>query len=209
MLNKVTCLRPSTLLKKKLWYSCFPVNFAKFPRTSFLQNTSGRLLLECLIYLICKHWTGFVCRVNSYTFIKERFCLKITSLMDNKKNSNAWSNPGEFYYRRRDVTFSLFLNFFIIVKIRVEISYCIGQIQAGCYTWEIQRYLFLKEMYNGNFCENRRRIKATVNLIAVKLCRRILWQKHAGVFIFRLTADFFSQIWLWNPNGSVTRYQNN
>ena len=34
------------LLKKSLWDSCFPVNFAKFLRTSFLQNTSGRLLLS-------------------------------------------------------------------------------------------------------------------------------------------------------------------
>ena len=28
-----------------LWYRCFPVNFAKFLRTPFLQITSGRLLL--------------------------------------------------------------------------------------------------------------------------------------------------------------------
>ena len=34
-----------TLSKKKLWYRCFPVNFAKFLRTPFLQNTSWRLLL--------------------------------------------------------------------------------------------------------------------------------------------------------------------
>ena len=38
-------LRPATLLKKRLWQRCFPVNFAKFLRTPFLQNTSGRLLL--------------------------------------------------------------------------------------------------------------------------------------------------------------------
>ena len=37
--------RPTTLFKKRLWYRCFPVNFAKFLRTTFLQNTSGRLLL--------------------------------------------------------------------------------------------------------------------------------------------------------------------
>ena len=43
--NKVTDLRPATLLKKRLWHKCFPVNFAKFPRAPFLQNTSGRLLL--------------------------------------------------------------------------------------------------------------------------------------------------------------------
>ena len=32
------------LLKNSFWHRCFPVNFAKFVRTPFLQNTSGRLL---------------------------------------------------------------------------------------------------------------------------------------------------------------------
>ena len=39
------CQRRATLLKKRLWHRCFPANFTKFPRTPFLQNTSGRLLL--------------------------------------------------------------------------------------------------------------------------------------------------------------------
>ena len=38
--NKVAGLRPATLLKKRLWHRCFPVNFVKFLRTPFLQNTS-------------------------------------------------------------------------------------------------------------------------------------------------------------------------
>ena len=37
---------PATLLKKRLWHRCAPVNFAKFLRTPFLQNTSGWLLLN-------------------------------------------------------------------------------------------------------------------------------------------------------------------
>ena len=41
--GKKTC---QILLKKKLWHSCFPVNFAKFLTIPFLQNTSGRLLLK-------------------------------------------------------------------------------------------------------------------------------------------------------------------
>ena len=36
---------PPTLLKTRPWHRCSPVNFARFSRTSFLQNTSGRLLL--------------------------------------------------------------------------------------------------------------------------------------------------------------------
>ena len=33
--------RPATLLKKRLWHTCFPLNLAKFLRIFFLQNTSG------------------------------------------------------------------------------------------------------------------------------------------------------------------------
>ena len=31
-------------IRKILWLRCFPVNFTKFLRTPFLQNTRGRLL---------------------------------------------------------------------------------------------------------------------------------------------------------------------
>ena len=36
---------PESLLKKRLWHSCFHMNLKKFLRTPFLQNTPGRLLL--------------------------------------------------------------------------------------------------------------------------------------------------------------------
>ena len=38
-------MEPATFFKKRLWHGCFPVKFAKFLRTQFLQNTFGRLLL--------------------------------------------------------------------------------------------------------------------------------------------------------------------
>ena len=44
--NKVGGLRPATLWKKRLGHRRFPMNFAKFLRTPFLLNTSGRLLLD-------------------------------------------------------------------------------------------------------------------------------------------------------------------
>ena len=55
LLQENTCARDSflitlqafaTLLKKSLWHRCFPVNFEKFLRTSFLQSTSERMLLH-------------------------------------------------------------------------------------------------------------------------------------------------------------------
>ena len=42
--------RPATLLKRRLWHRCFPVNFVKFLRTSFLHNTSEQQLLDLFIY---------------------------------------------------------------------------------------------------------------------------------------------------------------
>ena len=45
-----TCARVSFFSKVaglgRLWHRCFPVNFAKFLRTPFLQNTTGRLLID-------------------------------------------------------------------------------------------------------------------------------------------------------------------
>ena len=43
--NKVAGLRQLFLLKERLLHRCFPVNFAKFLRKPFLQNTSGWLLV--------------------------------------------------------------------------------------------------------------------------------------------------------------------
>ena len=36
----------ASVLKKRIWHRCFPVNFVKFLKTPFLQNTPGRLLLK-------------------------------------------------------------------------------------------------------------------------------------------------------------------
>ena len=43
-------MRPPTLLKKRLWHRCFTVNFQKFLRTPYLQNTSGWLLLYIVYF---------------------------------------------------------------------------------------------------------------------------------------------------------------
>ena len=50
--NKVTSLRPATLLKKKLRRRCFPVSFSQFLRTLLLQNTPGWLLLEFQLFSV-------------------------------------------------------------------------------------------------------------------------------------------------------------
>ena len=65
---------PATLLKKALWRRCFPVNFAKFLRAPFQQNTSGQRLLYLQI---------------NYDFKSEDSNITIHSLSLHKK----WSLP--------------------------------------------------------------------------------------------------------------------
>ena len=48
VLCKKGVLRPATLLKKRLWHKCFPVNFAKFLRTPFSVDHLRWLLLKYL-----------------------------------------------------------------------------------------------------------------------------------------------------------------
>ena len=85
--NKLAGLAwPATLLKKRLWHRCFPVNFAKFLRTAFLQNTSRRLLLkETKIYLV----SLMVCLQvqNQNTFITCNLCYASSNrIFDNSFN---------------------------------------------------------------------------------------------------------------------------
>ena len=47
------CLRPATLLKKRLWHRCFPVDFGKFLRAPFLIEHLRWLLLK-LKWLFCR-----------------------------------------------------------------------------------------------------------------------------------------------------------
>ena len=65
--------RPKTLLKRILQDRCFPVSFAKFLRTLFIQNTSGRLLLS---------FRTFVWMIpNVPAFFKIQFKLKSIRLL--------------------------------------------------------------------------------------------------------------------------------
>ena len=52
--DKVKLCRSATSLKTSLLRRCFLVNFAKFVRKTFLQNTTGRLLLIIAVLIVVK-----------------------------------------------------------------------------------------------------------------------------------------------------------
>ena len=66
--NRVSGLRAVTLLKRRLQETCFQLNFMKFLRTPFLQNTSvicltvsfhKEVLYICSNLLLLEKWTKF------------------------------------------------------------------------------------------------------------------------------------------------------
>ena len=90
--TKVVGLRSATLLKKRLWDRCFPVNLAKFLIIPFLQNTSGRLLLEKVFQVISQDSQENICATvsllkkrpwNSYFSVKFLKFLRTPLLQNN------------------------------------------------------------------------------------------------------------------------------
>ena len=111
-------------LCQRLWHRCFPVNFMKFLRTPFLQNTSGRLLLSfglnpfnnfCIgaLAFIKNFWILWKCFLDllfDYTIICS-FAVLVT-------NGTKYSRIGQIKY----VEDSLY-----------ELQGCIPQILLGSY----------------------------------------------------------------------------
>ena len=74
------CARASFLKKRRLWHKCFPVNFAKFLRIPFLQNTSGRRIqnplkiINTLSVNLTKWSNTFKQLVGKYLFSPNTLC---------------------------------------------------------------------------------------------------------------------------------------
>ena len=63
---KVSPLRPAALLKNRLWYRCFPVNFAKFLGTLFIEHFRWLLLILAFLYRTSKYFHSTVNIITEY-----------------------------------------------------------------------------------------------------------------------------------------------
>ena len=86
---------PESLFNKAagLGHRCFTVNFAKFLRTPFLQNTSGRLLLTTVLeawkrYVSIHYFPGSIKKVVNFLF---------TNLLNYSRKINNTSRKSEIY----------------------------------------------------------------------------------------------------------------
>ena len=96
--KNVTGLRYATLLKKRLWYRCFPVNFAKFLRTSFAQNTSGQLLL-CTTASETSNTKYLELKLKEDQKFKKRICqVNVLSILTNENHFPKTISQWELDY---------------------------------------------------------------------------------------------------------------
>ena len=83
---------PITLLKKRLWHRCFPVNFTKFLRTTFFTEHLWWLLLHItdqlvIYYMHLKYMKDLYS--NKYISILEEFFQKRYHTSYNRKNESG------------------------------------------------------------------------------------------------------------------------
>ena len=90
--KKTPVPKPVTLLKKRLWYRWFPVNFAKFLRTPFFRERLRWLLLNLIQntyypnnhYLLCEKSYVFEMRILSlriFMLTWGSICFKLLSIV--------------------------------------------------------------------------------------------------------------------------------
>ena len=107
--NKITGIRPATLLKIRLWHKCFPVNFAKFLRIPFItEHLWWLLLITVNISDVC-----FWFRFKGFKWFKSgiSFSLKSLSLV-------LFSFPMLF------LSFSVLFYFFLpLIILRILLSW--------------------------------------------------------------------------------------
>ena len=103
--DKVAGLRPTTLSKKKLWHRCFPVNFAKFLRTTFLQNISERLLL----HPVGGSFPDFLC-VQSFNLLVKLLVIDLNKAA--KTICKSQNNSGRILANNCMVFFQIFATFY-------------------------------------------------------------------------------------------------
>ena len=84
---------PATLLKKRLWRRYFPVNFAKFLKTSFSQNTSRRVLLYLGPYGVSMMNFLRKCAAQKISFPLSIYSVNMTKSTVSGFSHIYWRNP--------------------------------------------------------------------------------------------------------------------
>ena len=93
--------------KKRLQCRCFPANFGKFLRITFLQNTSGWLLLDFFIHLLKQFFAIQQTNRNQIFYIFEH----VLSWLSNVMNIMSFGS-GKLYFAKQIIHRSSHLHIF-------------------------------------------------------------------------------------------------
>ena len=96
--------------KKRLWHRCFPVNFVKFLRTTFLQNTSERLVLKETIWDSSQNCQDKLIFFNTYYLVQNVFVRIFPLICTSIINQNALCNKCVIQYTILYRSFQLVFN---------------------------------------------------------------------------------------------------
>ena len=102
-LNKVAGLRPTTLVKKRLWHRCFPVNFWKFIRTPFPTEHLPWLLLNFPTVSCKTNQLISSSRKSHWNYTANQPLFLANMILQGKKTVSRKSLP-EFYLAYQAIT---------------------------------------------------------------------------------------------------------
>ena len=141
--KKVAELRPSTLLKKRLCFRCFPVNFAELLRTPFFLEYLWWLLLKTIEKcLISDH-------LKIQVFLKTGFMLQATHLLICDPKSKIYENFRKTIPRNNPNMFIAILLSFLIYILPISfIQNCWTQAEAYSKPSQTFKMTFLGKILN-------------------------------------------------------------
>ena len=142
----------TTLLKKRLWRRCFPLNLEKFLRTPFLQNTSGRLLLH--------RETKIAFRLKALFFLKNIFCLYFSPIAKLWPRKKVIFKVFVFWKYSKTLTFKSSHQRCSMKKVFLEISQNSQEntCARASFLIKLQAYNFIKketltQVFSCEFCK--------------------------------------------------------
>ena len=106
-------LLPATLLKKRLWHRCFPVNFEKLLRTPFFTEHYWWLFLVILKLQLnqemdCDYYEEYLMSISSKISLRQYLEKLREKLIQNPSCQVVYE-----FMRRRDVVHIIFIEFFL------------------------------------------------------------------------------------------------
>ena len=179
--------QPVTLLKKRLWHKCFPVNFAKFLRTQPATLLKEKLWRKCFpVNSANLLRTPLLQSTSSRLLLKKKEKTKIFSFMKCKVYFSCFKQkqPKEVFYKSK-IIFTIFFATWVSLGSKTFPSYFILFSELALVSkWRYVSYWFGVSLnFRWPYCFNlsNSRYEVCGNISG----KRFIWQFYPNVLNFR------------------------